>query len=396
MSKRHPFLFLIGYRVYSSDRDSVKRLVDLCRNENIPYRDIEFTDDRASVVISFFYSFRLEKRARELDIPLVLISSHGIPAIAMRYRHRYGLFVGILLSLALIILSGSVIWDIRIDGERKLSEREVKAVLSECGLELGTRRRSLDIDTLENRVLILSDDIAWISVNIIGTVAEVEIRELEIAEEKEELCDASNLVAELDGRIVGFENAKGNIAVEIGESVTEGQLLIGGIYGDEESGFRYTNAQGRVLAEVERTFEVEIPRTEPKKVYTGEVKCEKYLIFFKKRIKFFANYRNLPTTCDKIEVEEYIGAPRGFELPFGIYEVRYLEYEYIEPERDDDTLFAVAHHRMNAIISEQLGDAPILRKKVSFELTDEKLILRAKIRCVQNIAKRKEIDLLLQ
>ncbi len=392
MSKRHPFLFLIGYRRYQTSRDHIGRLIDLCRAEDIPYREVVFSDGGASLITSFFYSFRLEKKAREHSLALTLVASQGIPALLLRYRHRYGLFVGIIISLVLTFLSGSVIWDIRIDGEDKLTEREVKSILSDCGLDLGTQRRSLDIDTLENRVMIRSDDIAWISVNIIGTVAEVEIRELTVAEEPEELGDASNLVAGSDGRIVGFEDAKGNIAVEIGESVAEGQLLIGGIYGDEESGFRYTNAQGRVLAEVDRTFEVETPRVESKKVYTGEVKCEKYLIFFKKRIKFFANYRNLPISCDKIEVEEFIGAPKGYELPFGIYEVRYLEYEYVDEVRDDATLSAIADHRMDALIADQLAGAEILRKKIQFDLYDDKLVVRAKIRCVQNIAKRKDID----
>ena len=395
MSKKHPFLFLIGYRRYETSRDNIGKLIDLCRTEGIPYREVIFWDSSASFVTSFFYSFRLEKRAREHGLQLTLIASCGIPALLLRYRHRYGLFLGIIISVALIFLSGSVIWDIRIDGENRLTEREVKSLLSDCGLELGTRRRALDIDTLENRVMIRSDDIAWISVNIIGTVAEVEIRELTVIEEPEELGDASNIVADTDGRIVGFEDAKGNIAVEIGESVAEGQLLIGGIYGDEESGFRYTNAQGRVLAEVDRTFELEIPRVESKKVYTGEVKCEKYLIFFKKRIKFFANYRNLPTSCDKIEVEEFIGAPRGFELPFGIYEVRYLEYEYVDEVRDDAALSAIADHRMDALIADQLADAEILRKKTQFDLYDDKLVVRAKIRCVQNIAKRKDIEVLM-
>ncbi len=393
MSKRHPFLFLTGYRIYSVPREHIGRLIDLCRATDITYRDVIFSQDEASLIITFFHSFRLMKKAKQYAIPIKLLSSHGLPALLLRYRHRYGLFSGLILSVALVILSGSVIWDIRIDGENKLSEREVKEVLAECGLELGTPRRSLDIDALENRVLILSDDVAWISVNIIGTVAEVEIRELELPPEQEELGAASNLVADADGKIVGFEDVRGNIAVEIGESVSRGQLLIGGIYGDEESGFRYTNAQGCVLAEVERSFELEIPRVESKKVYTGKVKREKYIIFFKKRIKFFANYRNLPSTCDKIEVEEFIGAPRGFELPVGIYEIRYLEYEYEDESRDDAALCAIADYRINALIQKELGDAEILRKNISFELLDDKMVVHCKLRCIQNIAKRKNVEL---
>ena len=393
MSKKHPFLFLFGYRIYELDRDMAGTLVDLCRTLDIPFREAELENEIARITVSFFGSFKLEKSAKEHNIALRLISSHGLPALCLRYRHRYGFLAGILLSICLTAISGSVIWDIRIDGERKLSENDVRSVLADCGLELGTPRRSLDIDTLENRVLIRSDDIAWISVNIIGTVAEVEIRELELGEEREELGAASNLVASAEGKIVGFENIKGNIAVEIGDSVAKGQLLIGGIYGDEESGFRYNNAQGRVLAEVDRSFEIEIPRVESKKVYTGVVKREKYLIFFKKRIKFFANYRNLPSSCDKIDIEEFISAPRHTELPVGICEARYLEYEYREEIRDDERLREIAEYRMNAMIFDQLGESEIIRKSVDYELFDDRLVMRCKIRCVHDIAQRQDIQI---
>ena len=344
----------------------------------------------------FLYVFKFEKAARAENIEFISISSHGLLSLVLRYRKRYGILLGLLLSLWLIILSQSVIWDIRIDGERRLSEREVKAVLSDCGLDLGTKRRDIDVDTLENRIMIYSDDIAWISVNIIGTVAEVEIRELDLApedEDGEELSAASNLVAERDGKIVGFENAGGNIAVEIGESVSHGQLLIGGIYGDEENGFRYCNPKGRVLAETVRTEEIKIPRKAEQKCYTGEVKCEKYLIFFKKRIKFFTNYRNLPPTCDKIIIEEFLSAPRDTELPFGVMTVRYLEYENKEVSRDDETLRNIADVAVDGYIAAELSRAQILRKKIDFEIYDEYLLARCKIKCIEDIAVRKKLTL---
>jgi similar to stage IV sporulation protein len=286
-----------------------------------------------------------------------------------------------------------VIWDVRIDGERRLTEQEVREVLRECGLERGTLISSIDAGVLENRVMIFSDDIAWISVNVIGTVAEVEIRELEFTERDEEIGNASNIVASHCGKIVGFENISGSIVVEIGEEVAEGQLLISGIYGDEENGFRYTNPKGRVLAEVERSFEIEVPRVETKKSYKEGVKCEKYLIFFKKRIKFFSNYRNLPPTCDKIDIEEFLLAPSGKELPIGIFETRYLEYEYVSEARDDETLSRIAKQRLDAVILSELADAEILRKNIEYELYEDKIVLQCKIKCIVDIAKRQEIGI---
>jgi similar to stage IV sporulation protein len=389
----HPFLFLVGYRVCRTTSESLARVIDVCRALDISFREVELVDGYADFIIPFWLFGKLKRKLESENVELSLVSSHGIPGLLLRYRHRYGFTVAVVISVLLVILSGQVIWDVRIDGERRLTEQEVREVLRECGLERGTRISSIDAGVLENRVMIFSDDIAWISVNVIGTVAEVEIRELEFTERDEEIGNASNIVASHCGKIVGFENISGSIVVEIGEEVAEGQLLISGIYGDEENGFRYTNPKGRVLAEVERSFEIEVPRVETKKSYKEGVKCEKYLIFFKKRIKFFSNYRNLPPTCDKIDIEEFLLAPSGKELPIGIFETRYLEYEYVSEARDDETLSRIAKQRLDAVILSELADAEILRKNIEYELYEDKIVLRCKIKCIVDIAKRQEIGI---
>jgi similar to stage IV sporulation protein len=389
----HPFLFLVGYRVCRTASESLARVIDVCRALDISFREVELVDGYADFIIPFWLFGKLKRKLESENVELSLVSSHGIPGLLLRYRHRYGFTVAVVISVLLVILSGQVIWDVRIDGERRLTEQEVREVLRECGLERGTLISSIDAGVLENRVMIFSDDIAWISVNVIGTVAEVEIRELEFTERDEEIGNASNIVASHCGKIVGFENISGSIVVEIGEEVAEGQLLISGIYGDEENGFRYTNPKGRVLAEVERSFEIEVPRVETKKSYKEGVKCEKYLIFFKKRIKFFSNYRNLPPTCDKIDIEEFLLAPSGKELPIGIFETRYLEYEYVSEVRDDETLSRIAKQRLDAVILSELADAEILRKNIEYELYEDKIVLRCKIKCIVDIAKRQEIGI---
>ena len=392
MRQAHPFLFLVGYRICRVGRESLAKTVDICRELSIPFREVRIAGESAELLIPFFCLHRLKKAAESQNIALTLVSSHGIPALLLRYRHRYGLFLALVFSVALTVLASGVIWDIRIDGENRLSEREVREVLGECGLELGTPTRSIDSGVLENRVLIFSDDISWISVNIVGTVAEVEIRELDFSEDDVEQTAPANLIAAQHGKIVALEDISGNISVEIGEEVAKGQLLIGGIYGDEENGFRYTRAHGKVIAEVERCFELEISRVQSEKVYKKEQKCEKYLIFFKKRIKFFSNYRNLPPTCDKIDIEEYIPAPNGRYLPLGLHDTRYLEYEFVERELSDEELSALAYEQMNSLIATELADAELLRHTTECELYSDRAVIRCKVKCLVDIARAQEIE----
>lgn len=390
----HPLLFFLGYKRLRVGRDELESFLNLCVREQVSYHSVAIEDDYAYICVPFFGASRLIKKAERMGISAKVERSGGIPALTVKHRGRLGLFLGALFGVLLIALSGTVVWDVRVDGEKRLTEEEVIYTLEQCGLKVGVRRASLDIDVIENRVLILSDDISWISINMRGTVANVEIRELVPRPDTEDESGTVNLVAERGGVITRLEDIRGNIAVSVGDSVSEGQLLVGGIYGDEETGIKYTAAKGRVYAECEDSFSVQIPRKYIKKMYTGRVKCEKYLIFFKNEIKFFSNCGNLYTSYDKIDMIEYFPSPGGDDLPVGIRTVKYMEYVCEEAVRSDGELSALADYRMSLTLSKELSDADLLRKNSRFTLEDDRYTLVCRVVCVKDIAKRKIVEVL--
>ncbi len=389
----HPLLFIKGYRIISTPTENLSDLLSLCTKEAIGYTDVKIDTTRAELLTPFFSYRRLKRSADAAQIPLLLLGEYGLPSLILKKCKRGGIVLGILCSLLLIFFSTSVIFDVRIDNEGRLCEEEVSSLLRECGLSVGKFKRRLDIDVIENRVLIASDDISWISINIIGNVAKVEIRELDFAPDlkKDDLPPAANLVASKNGTVVGFEDIKGNLAVAIGENVSAGQLLVGGIFGDELRGFRYTAAEGRVFANTESDFSVSIPRKYQKKTYTGKEKCEKYLVFFEKEIKFFSNCRNLYPLYDKIEVVEYLYAPNGEKLPLGIRTVRYAEYTFYESERSESELKYLAEYRLNAILASY--DGAILQKKTGYESNASEYKIICSADTIEDIAKMQEIQI---
>lgn len=390
----HPFRFLLGYRELSLPSSQLSALLDICRRQSVGYFSLRVSEDSASLCLPFFSSKKILRQALARGIAASVTAEEGIPALVLRHRMRLGLPLGLIISLALLFLSGRVVWDVRVDGESRLCESEVESILNSCGLHVGAPLSSLDISVIENRALILSDDISWISVNIIGTVAQVEIRELDIAPdgtEDEPLC--ANLIADRGGVITHMEDVRGNIAVETGDAVSQGQLLVGGIYGDEENGFRYTVAHGKIFAECEEELSVSVERKYQKKVYTGRIKYEKYLIFFKNQIKFFSNSGNSHTSCDKIDIVEYFPSPSGDGLPVGIRTVKYMEYTMVDAERSDSELAELAHYKMRLSTEEELSGGELLGMSSSFELTDEGYVLKRTLRCVRNIAISQPVEI---
>lgn len=62
-------------------------------------------------------------------------------------------------------------------GTEKLTDREILSVLEPMGVELGNRSENLDIPNIQLIALQKIPDVAWLAVNLSGSVARVEVKE---------------------------------------------------------------------------------------------------------------------------------------------------------------------------------------------------------------------------
>ena len=392
-----PFLYLLGYCVMSVSEARCADLVNALSRSGIVYHVIGSYNDsdgsrRIRLRVTPFSAMRISVLCESIGIEIRIDQKAGLPFLLSRLMKRPGLVVGAVLCCFIIILSGRVLWDIRIEGNNTVPDERIMTVLKECGVSVGCDKTELDIDSVENRFLIRSDEISWISVNVIGTVAEVEVREIAVAEEKPDIV-SSNLVATKNGIVAEFDKVKGNIQVTLGEAVSEGQLLVGGMYGSDTEALRFVRSSGRVMALCESEYSIAVPMNFEKKVYTGEQKIKKSLIFFEKEVKFFRNSGNLYATCDTIDTVEYFNLFGLGELPFGIRTVRYVEYETQTAKRSENEAYEQANFLLWQKFFEDCPEAQMVGKRISGRKEGEEYILNATVESIENIAKEVEIEL---
>lgn len=400
----HPFSFLIGYARFSVSEAQAARFIEICAALGLSCKSEGFrpTADgaqRAFFICSASALGRVIRASEQHSISLYDLQKRGIPYLFISHflsAKRLGLTLGLICACVMIFFSGRVLWDVRIEGNDRLQSSDVLELLEKNGVCIGTAKKNISTSEVENRILIESDDIAWISINIRGTVATVEIKEA-LPSKKDENIIASNMVSAANGTVERIEDVKGNLSVSLGDAISRGQLLIGGIYdANAFNGMRYTRARGKIFARCEKDFHIEIPLVYDKKVYTGNKKTQKSLIFFnflKKEVNFFGNSRNSYASCDKIITEDYFD-PFGIgKLPFGIRTVTYLEYEIKQSDRDIEMAMEQALHELSVQLIESSPEYELLRKQISTEITDTALILDCHIVCVQNVAVEKEIEI---
>lgn len=387
-------LWLLGYYTVEIPRPFFEDFLNLCLRYNFSYYDVNIDEDKRSVslIVALPQLKNVLTACRMWQIRIKVVSGHGLPQRLLKYKGRYGLLVGSVLAVALFVLSQSVIWRIDVTGNSDLSTEQVLESLNENGLHVGSYISSLKTDSIEQRIMISNDRIAWMSINILGTVAHVEIREVLDTEIKEENKTPANLVAAFDAQIVGMEVYSGFLSVKEGDFVRKGELLVSGVHKEGKSPLRFSRASGRIFGRISHTFEIEIPLVQSKKVYLDEKIEKKTLIFFGKPIKFFLNYRNLPTSYDIIN---YIYTFDPFslgELPISLSVDEYLAYEMRDVDISEGEAIDFAYKELRRRIDEELPDATILKKVLHGEVSEGKYVLKCTVTAICNIARQVEFE----
>lgn len=388
----NPSYFFLGSVRIFADYDNAAPLLNLCMYYCIPYT--RFTAVSGGVELTLRYSAfkKFKKEADARGIGFTVLKKRGLPALAQRYKLRVGAFCGVLIAAILVIASQSVIWDIDVVGNESVTTSQIRELLREEGFFVGCYIPSANTDKIETRIMLKSDLISWMSINIKGTVAEVQVRENVKPEGDDSTKKPANLVASKEGIIEEVRIFRGTVTVSPGQPVGKGTLLVSGIYEGERVGVMYTRASGQVFARTTEEFYVEIPLEYEGKRYTGEEYYDNYLIFFDYLINISKNSGKDGALYDKIDIVENFCLPDGAETPFGIKRVKYAAYERVTLERTPREAEELAYFELSRRLGEKADDVIIVSKTVTPILKEDSFAILCKLEIIEDIAAVSEFE----
>lgn len=385
-------LFFIGWvQVYVSP-DAILKCTEILRIEEIECSRI-ITEKSGS--LRLVMSLRQFSKFKKAAVAEALEYSHsnvlGLPQIFLFFLRRPGIALGVILFTVLTVWSGRIIWNIDIIGNDKVSDESIISLLAELGCSYGDDYTKIDFDRLHSDFLVMSDDISWISVNMKGTHARVEVRELRRGGD-EEIPDTvgANVIAAEDAQIMLLKVESGLGAVNNGDVVKKGDLLISGVIPLREGGVRFEYADGEVLSYVSRTVEVEIPFKSTEKTYTGRKSEKNFIKIFKKSINLSLNYGIEYTTYDKIVESERLYLFGLIPLPVWVDKVTFKEYENSETVLESDAAVSAALKELRFEIDEILKTCEIVGIKQICSLSDESYIIKQEMLCITDVAETRE------
>lgn len=333
----------------------------------------------------------------------------GLPPILRRYQRRWGIPIGMLLLCLILYLSSNVIWSMEIRGNETVSDVEIKEGLGSLGCRVGSFIPAMDLWQVCNRYLLMDGRLAFLSVNLEGTHAVVEVME----EKQKQQSDwehpnddtPSNLVATSDGQIVRYEISSGQAAVKVHQVVKKGELLVSGIVNTKknpDNTFRLERSVARVYAQTVKEFSVSQPLLTQQTVEIEKEITEKSIIFFSQAIKLFKKGGKTPEGYDIIRERtqwtlfENISFLPTISLPIYTETVTVVRTQERE-ERIDQTRGREMASRMLAqsVALALLPDA----QTVSYQLQEgydegtDSYTMTLRLTCIENIAREVPITI---
>ncbi|MBR2343095.1 MAG: sporulation protein YqfD [Clostridia bacterium] len=304
---------------------------------------------------------------------------YGIPGIISRNRWRYASAVALLLALILNIFLSGLVWDVRISGESRLPEYEIREALAEAGLSVGRRFDSLNMNEIEHALVKSYPKIGWVTVNRRGTVAYVEVVEREGTEEEpEEKLGYANVVAERDGVIDEITVKRGVAMVKAGDVVRAGDVLISGVL-PEEAGGGLCYAEGEVWASVSDKITVEVKREGSDTERSEPALSALSVKIFGFSLNIFKKYGNYGEGYAIIDDEEDCVLFDKYRLPVSICRT----YAYRETTESviytDDRLVEIALVRTRAALATVLCGGDLLKLFTDGRYTEDGYIMQSTV-----------------
>lgn len=380
--------WLLGYVKFTFLNGFTEGFINDCFKNNLNIKDIAETENGITASADIKTYFRLHRIAFRHGGRVKAVKRKGLPFFLHPLKNRWGILVGMAFSVFLISFMGGFIWNVTVVGNDRVTDAKIVDYLACNGFKTGMRWSDTDKENLEFGVMAEFDEVSWISINKIGSLALVEINE---TRDKPNITDNSkitNVVAEDDGIIIHVTALGGWSQVKAGDAVSKGDLLISGVNESEvDEKNHFAHAHGTVLANVNTTLSLNISREQKDKDFYKSAEY-KSLFFFGIKIPLYFK-------AEQGDFDENVSRANlvynHFRLPIGIETKKCEYYNVISNRLSDETLEELARSELEKLKADKLKNAEIISENVEVEMQDNVCIITGSYNIVKNIGTEQEI-----
>ncbi len=380
--------FLQGYVKFEGRSQSPDIFINSCTKNYLNIWDLYCDKDYVSAcVVSREYK-SLRHIAKKSNSKIHISSKHGLPFKLSLLKKRKGLLVGLSLFFIIIYVFSNFIWSININVDKEIDTKSIESSLNELGIKNGAYSKNLDLKMIEKEVMLRQDDIAWLAINLTGSVVDVEISMKTQAPSLEKDETPCNLIASEAGQIIRSEVLAGQKEFTLFQAVEKDQILVNGIVQSEEGGVSYKHSQGKVFALVRKNICIKIPFSEERTTTLSEKISRAKLNIFNLNIPILLASRPDGDYQEILNKQTVVLFNK--KLPLSLITQQFLKTktENIRLSVED-----AKQRAQNALYNEfnSVADTKILHSEEIFEERDDEIILNASVLLEKNIAQESSL-----
>lgn len=309
---------------------SVERFMNLCGHRNILLWDVVRKEEYWEMCISIKAFRLLRPIVRKTGTKVVITERCGLPFFIHKMGVRKIFVAGLILCFVFWYSSANFIWKIKISGNLKITEEQLRDYLEESQVSIGTSKKRIDIEQLEKNIRMEFAEITWTSIKIDGTVLCLDIKEndgIKVLNDEED--GAYNLISHVEGEIYSMVVRAGIPKVKQGDLVSADTILVEGkipVYNDDGTvrEYLYRKADADILIKHTIEYAYSIPNTHIEKIYTGRNRGYSFLCIGEKEFSL----HNAKPFCmyDCVKQETTPSLLKDLHLPISWGRFTYREY----------------------------------------------------------------------
>lgn len=356
---------------------SINKLINYLWKKNINVFNLRYINVKTVQFTVYIKDYKkLSKEINKIGGTCTILEKDNISYLLMKIKNRGTLVAGLLIFIFMIYFYSTHVWNIDIKTMKYISPFEIRQLLKEEKIDIGISKDKIKFDQLEERLMEKNKNIAWVSIETIGSKLNVEVAEKIVPPEFSKEENTDDVVATKDGEILRIYTTSGTASVKPKQIVRKGQILIASIQGKEGSTYPVP-AKGVVYA---KTYYEEFKRVNYKEFTqerTGNKVENIYLtigntkIYLKKSINKFDKY-------DRIENK-------------GLNFIKETFYELKDVEKDlnqEEEINKAENEMVNKINLNLSKNVKILDKIVEKDPIENGCQLRVVITCEEDISSK--------
>ncbi|HWQ72605.1 MAG TPA: sporulation protein YqfD [Desulfitobacteriaceae bacterium] len=314
--------------------------------------------------------FRLRRAARKSRSKVHIIAKYGWPFIAIRWRRRKGLLVGLLFIATALICLSQMILSVSVSGNKELSSQAILEKAAGLGLRCWVWQWEVDPNKVASALQEQIPDAAWIGIEKKGTQAEITVVE---KIRPKILSEKGNLVAGKAGLVQEVIVIQGQPQIHEGQIVRAGQLLISQVPGPKGTGTetdgQKTAAKGIVRGRVWYNGEAAVPLQEDKIVESGREAIGRGIKIGSRVIMILK-----PNSPFSLVDEQVQGIPlfswRNWRFPVELINTRYKELSPVHVERSASEACELAENLALTEVYKKIPEGAKIIEEVVREMPD--------------------------